>query len=166
MKKIALTIQLCALLFTVYGQEQAFSISGDIELDKGQLLVLTQRPGKTDTLARTAIVGRKFDIRGTLDEAVVAHLVIEGYVGGFIMMLEPGEEYTATLTRDGVGDIHGGKLQEDFNEYQQKPHPAEESGRGGSQKAFQDYQGAGGQSRQGTRERFREDECSDTQECG
>lgn len=135
MKKIALTIQLCALLFTVYGQEQAFSISGDIELDKGQLLVLTQRPGKTDTLARTAIVGRKFDIRGTLDEAVVAHLVIEGYVGGFIMMLEPGEEYTATLTRDGVGDIHGGKLQEDFNEYQQivqdqdrKPHPAEESG--------------------------------------
>ena len=35
MKKIALTIQLCALLFTVYGQEQAFSISGDIELDKG-----------------------------------------------------------------------------------------------------------------------------------
>ena len=35
------------------------------------------------------------------------------------MMLEPGEEYTATLTRDGVGDIHGGKLQEDFNEYQQ-----------------------------------------------
>ncbi|MFR7822382.1 MAG: hypothetical protein ACLU30_03625 [Odoribacter splanchnicus] len=49
MKKIALTIQLCALLFTVYGQEQAFSISGDIELDKGQLLVLTQRPGKTDT---------------------------------------------------------------------------------------------------------------------
>ena len=119
MKKIALTIQLCALLFTVYGQEQAFSISGEIELDKGQLLVLTQRPGKTDTLARTAIVGRKFDIRGTLDEAVVAHLVIEGYVGGFIMMLEPGEEYTATLTRDGVGDIHGGKLQEDFNEYQQ-----------------------------------------------
>ena len=119
MKKIALTIQLCALLFTVYGQEQAFSISGDIELDKGQLLVLTQRPGKTDTLARTAIVGRKFDIRGTLDEAVVAHLVIEGYVGGFIMMLEPGEEYTATLTRDGVGDIDGGKLQEDFNEYQQ-----------------------------------------------
>lgn len=59
MKKIALTIQLCALLFTVYGQEQAFSISGDIELDKGQLLVLTQRPGKTDTLARTAIVGQK-----------------------------------------------------------------------------------------------------------
>ena len=108
MIKIALTIQLCALLFTVYGLELAFSISGDIELDKGQLLVLTQRPGKTDTLARTAIVGRKFDIRGTLDEAVVAHLVIDGYVGGFIMMLEPGEEYTATLTRDGVGDIHGG----------------------------------------------------------
>lgn len=51
MKKIALTIQLCALLFTVYGQEQAFSISGDIELDKGQLLVLTQRPaGKPDYL--------------------------------------------------------------------------------------------------------------------
>ena len=119
MKKIALMIQLCALFFMAYGQEQAFSISGDIELDKGHLLVLTQRPGKTDTLARTAIVGRKFDIRGTLDEAVVAHLVIEGYVGGFTMMLEPGEEYTATLTRDGVGDIHGGKLQEDFNEYQQ-----------------------------------------------
>jgi hypothetical protein len=33
---------------------------------------------------------------------VVAHLVIEGYAGGFTMMLEPGEEYTATLTRDGA----------------------------------------------------------------
>ena len=82
MKKIALTIQLCALLFTVYGQEQAFSISGDIELDKGQLLVLTQRPGKTDTLARTAIVGRKFDIRGTLDEAVVFHFLLQGAACG------------------------------------------------------------------------------------
>ena len=90
------------------------------------------------------------------------------------MMLEPGEEYTATLTRDGVGDIHGGKLQEDFNEYQQIVADANTASRtlqkkveeAADQKAFQDYQGAGGQSRQGTRERFREDECSDTQECG
>ena len=93
MRKITLTVLLLsALSFFAQAQEKTFSISGKIELDKGNLLVLTQRPGKIDTLAKTAIANRQFSISGTTEEAVVAQLVIEGYAGGFVMILEPGEE--------------------------------------------------------------------------
>ncbi len=34
------------------------------------------------------------------------------------MILEPGMEYTAKLTRNGAGDIRGGKLQDIYNDYQ------------------------------------------------
>lgn len=119
MRKITLTVLLLsALSFFAQAQEKTFSISGKIELDKGNLLVLTQRPGKIDTLAKTAIANRQFSISGTTEEAVVAQLVIEGYAGGFVMILEPGEEYTANLTQNGNGDIRGGKLQTAYNEYQ------------------------------------------------
>ncbi len=117
--RTVLTILLSVMIFSAYGQEKSFSISGNIELDKGNLLVLTQRLDKIDTLAQSVITNRQFAINGNLDEAVVAHLVIEGYAGGFIMILEPGAEYTATLTREGNGDIRGGKLQTIYNEYQE-----------------------------------------------
>ena len=55
MRKITLTVLLLsALSFFAQAQEKTFSISGKIELDKGNLLVLTQSPKKIDTLAKTA----------------------------------------------------------------------------------------------------------------
>lgn len=118
---------------TVWGQKQ-FSIHGKIELDKGTLLVLTQTPEGIDTLARTAFTGEAFSLAGELAEPVVAHLVVEGYTGGFIMILEPGADYTATLTRDGQGDIRGGKLQQDYLDYQAIVRQANEEMRGLRQK--------------------------------
>lgn len=96
---------------------QTFRIEGKIELDKGELLVVTQRVNSIDTLARTKFENHLFSLTGILDEPVVASLQIAGYEGGFVMLLEPGAEYTATLTRNGNGDFHGGKLQEAFNKY-------------------------------------------------
>ncbi len=105
MRKITLTVLLLsALSFFAQAQEKTFSITGDIELDKGNLLVLTQRPGKIDTLAKTAIANRQFSISGTTEEAVVAQLVIEGYAGGFVMILEPGAEYTDTLAKTAIAN--------------------------------------------------------------
>lgn len=117
--KTLLTLLLSTLLLIAQGQGKGktFSISGKIELDKGNLLVLAQQAEKMDTLAKTAIAGQQFSISGEVNQAVVAYLVIEGYEGGFVMMLEPGMEYTATLTQDGDGNIHGGKLQESYNDY-------------------------------------------------
>ncbi len=136
MKKTALTfLLLSAMFFVAQAQEKTFSISGKIELDKGNLLVLTQRPGKIDTLAKTAIANRQFTISGTTEEAVVAQLVIEGYAGGFVMILEPGTKYTANLTRNGNGDIRGGKLQTAYNEYQKIVANANEESRTLNKKA-------------------------------
>lgn len=68
---------------------QPFTIHGKIELDKGTLLVLTQTPKGIDTLARTAFTGEQFSLTGELAEPAVGHLVVEGYDGGFVMILEP-----------------------------------------------------------------------------
>lgn len=104
------------LAFPVCGQE--FVIKGQIELDEGHLLVLTQTLEGTDTLARAPFSGENFSISGKLDNPVVARLAVEGYEGGFVMMLEPGVTYTANLTRSGKGDIRGGKLQQAYLDYQ------------------------------------------------
>ena len=111
-----LLIPLLLLAFPVCGQE--FFIKGKIELDKGNLLVLTRTLEGMDTLARAPFSGETFSVSGKLDSPVVAHLVVEGYEGGFVMMLEPGATYTANLTRSGNGDIRGGKLQQVYLEYQ------------------------------------------------
>ena len=104
------------LALPVCGQQ--FTIGGKIELDRGCLLVLTQTPEGMDTLSCTAFSGETFSLAGELAEPVIAHLVVEGYEGGFVMILEPGENYTATLTRNGQGDISGGKLQQTYLDYQ------------------------------------------------
>ena len=111
----------CLLMlgFSVRGQETSFSVQGKIELNEGRLLLLTQRVSGLDTLAVTEIQQGKFILSGTVDAPVVALLRVEKYEGGFLFMLEPGKEYTATLTKQGTGDIRGGKLQADFLEYQE-----------------------------------------------
>ena len=106
------------LAATSFLAAQTFHIQGNIELDKGELLVLTQQVEGMDTLAQTKFENNRFALTGNLQEPVVALLKIAGYEGGFVMILEPGMEYTAKLTRNGAGDIRGGKLQDIYNDYQ------------------------------------------------
>ena len=106
------------LAATSFLAAQTFHIQGNIELDKGELLVLTQQVEGMDTLAQTKFENNRFALTGNLQEPVVALLKIAGYEGGFVMILEPGMEYTANLTRNGAGDIRGGKLQDIYNDYQ------------------------------------------------
>lgn len=132
MTRFILFISLVLGIHVAWGQP--FTISGKIELDKGTLLVLTQTPEGTDTLARTAFAGDAFSLTGEVAEPVVARLAVEGYEGGFIMILEPGAAYTASLTRNGQGDIRGGRLQETYLEYQSIVRKANEEMRGLRQK--------------------------------
>ena len=104
------------LAATSFLAAQTFHIQGNIELDKGELLVLTQQVEGMDTLAQTKFENNRFALTGNLQEPVVALLKIAGYEGGFVMILEPGMEYTAKLTRNGAGDIRGGKLQDIYKD--------------------------------------------------
>ena len=111
----------CLLMLgiNVRGQEASFSVQGEIELNEGKLLLLTQRVAGLDTLATSEIQQGKFALSGTLDAPVVALLKVDKYEGGFLFILEPGKEYSASLTKQGTGNIRGGKLQADFLAYQQ-----------------------------------------------
>ena len=115
-------LQLIALLavfgLSAFGQKD-FTINGKIELDEGNLLVLSQRVDGVDTLASAPVHNGTFVLKGTTDKPVVALLKLEKFEGGFIMMLEPGKNYTAVLTKTGAGDIKGGTLQEVFNRYRE-----------------------------------------------
>lgn len=97
---------------------QTFYIQENIEFDKGELLVLTQQVEGMDTLVQTKFENNRFVLIGNLQEPVVALLKITGYEGCFVMILEPGMEYIANLTRNGASNIRGGKLQNIYNDYQ------------------------------------------------
>lgn len=97
---------------------QQFTIDGKVGIDKGTLLVITQTTEGVDTLARTELSGGRFALAGELSGPVVADLMMEGYAGGVVMILEPGENYTAILSRNGEGEIRGGRLQLSLLDYQ------------------------------------------------
>lgn len=106
------------LSLSLFGQNN-FTIKGEIELDKGKLLVLTERVAGIDTLAVTSVENGHFIVKGMINESVMALLKLEQYDGGFLMVLEPNNNYTAVLRKNGLGDIQGGKLQTVFNEYRE-----------------------------------------------
>lgn len=118
MTKIKLQLFALMTIFSVslFGQNN-FTIKGEIELNEGNLLVLTERTTGIDTLASAPIKDGRFEINAMVNEPVMALLKLEKYDGGFLMVLEPNNDYTAVLRQNGLGDIHGGELQEVFNQY-------------------------------------------------
>lgn len=98
---------------------QPVTIEGKIDLEQGRLLLETEGVQGRETLAVADFADRTFRMELELDEAVPALLKVEGYEGGFVIMAEPGGQYTAELTRNGYGNIRGGRLQDDFLKYQQ-----------------------------------------------
>lgn len=115
MRRLKGTILL--LLMTCTAFAQSFIIEGKIEMDKGNLLLIARRVNGPDTLAKAPIENGAFTLRGEVGEAIPAMLMVEGYAGGFMLFVEPGASLTATLTKNGDGDIRGGKLQDTFMEY-------------------------------------------------
>lgn len=101
------------------GEGKVFKISGKTpDLTEGEMIVLRQRVGRTDTLGRGNIVNGEFLIEGKLDEPCVVLLKAAKYEGGFFFILDTDTPYEMTLYKDGRRVIQGGKIQEELNLYQ------------------------------------------------
>lgn len=117
MRRLKGTILLLSVTCPVFAQ--SFTVGGKIEMDKGNLLLIARRVNGPDTLAKAPIDNGAFTLRGEVSEAVPAMLMVEGYTGGFMLFVEPGVRLTATLTKNGDGDIRGGRLQDTYMEYRE-----------------------------------------------
>ncbi|MCA5003646.1 TlpA disulfide reductase family protein [Sphingobacterium bovistauri] len=104
----------------IHAQEVS-KISGEIpEIETGKIILLTPTPMGMDTLGSGFIRNNKFSIDIDLKEPLIGQLKVDGYEGGFIAILEPGENYNALLKQNEPSQIRGGKLQEAYINYLDK----------------------------------------------
>ena len=104
----------------VAGEGKAFTINGSAkELNEGEMLVISNRIDRVDTLGRGKIENGKFQIRGELTEPCVALLKVNGYDGGFVFLLDADAPYEVELWQTGKSIIRGGRLQTELNSYQE-----------------------------------------------
>jgi hypothetical protein len=102
-----------------YAQTGEVSIKGKIVgIKKGRLYLLAQSSEeKTDTLGFCDFKKGKFCLKATMDEPLVAQIVVEGRSGGFMLFAEPGVEYNALLSEGDDFFIKGGKLNDDYTSH-------------------------------------------------
>ncbi len=120
MKRLLLIIliNIFVLPFAV-AQQTEVQIKGSIsEIESGNLLLLAYNKKQTDTLAFTPIVSNNFSLKANIDRACVANLIVDGYGGGFVMIVEPGSNYEVTLMRDIADFKQSGHQQEELIQYQ------------------------------------------------
>ncbi len=104
----------------VVGEGKTFTINGIVkELTEGEMLVISNRINRVDTLGRGKIENGKFQIRGELAEPCVALLKVNGYDGGFVFLLDTDAPYEVELWQSGKNMIKGGQLQSELNSYQE-----------------------------------------------
>lgn len=105
------------VLFGMAASAQSkFTAKGTIDLDGGNLFLVSERNGKMDTLARSPIVGSKFSMEGVLDVPVIATFAVEGFQGGVMFFMEPGD-ITADLKKSAASKIQNGAVNQDYVEY-------------------------------------------------
>lgn len=104
----------------VAGEGKTFTIDGSVkELTEGEMLVISNRIDRVDTLGRGKIENGRFRIQGELTEPCVALLKVDGYGGGFVFLLDTDAPYEVELWQSGKNSIKGGKLQGELNAYQE-----------------------------------------------
>lgn len=108
-----------SLLFIVkvFAQNiEPFTLKGSINgIESGRLLLIAQTgENQFDTISSSAFKESQFDLTGTIEEPLLARLMVEGYEGGFVFIPEPGAKYEAFLANDSRFYIKGGKLQDTY----------------------------------------------------
>lgn len=102
-----------------FGEGKKFTINGKIpEMGEGQMIVVTQLVGKTDTLGIGDIHNGNFRVEGKIDEPCVALIHVGGYSGGFIFILDTDAPYEMELYQSAKSTIKGGRLQSELTAYQ------------------------------------------------
>lgn len=121
-KRLSLALCFVSMAFghATMAQEVDFSMRGKIELEEGRLFLIATKVKGPDTLAVADVAAGQFQLRGTVEQPVFALLTVEGFQGGFEIMIEPGINYQVDLKRNGDIDIQGGALNGQFNQYKAK----------------------------------------------
>ena len=110
------------VLCSVVAQAGDIRIKGKIDgIKKGRLyLVARTSEAATDTLGFCDFKKGKFDLKATADEPMVAHLMVEGFTGGFMLFAEPGVEYQALLSEGDSYYLRGGVLNDSYTAHMRK----------------------------------------------
>ena len=120
MKKSVLSmllVLLCAV--TSVAQTGKVTVKGKIDGIKSGTLYLLARSSEEsiDTLASCKIKKGKFKLKGTVEEPVLAQLVVGGFSGGFDLFVEPGVAYDAFLCDSDGYYIRGGRLNDSYTSH-------------------------------------------------
>ena len=109
---------MCSALNSAIKAEEV-TVNGKIEgIKKGRLFLITRSSEeKTDTLGFCDFKRGKFSLEATIAEPVVAHLLVEGFSGGFMLFAEPGVAYQAYLSEGDNFYIRGGLLNDSYTSH-------------------------------------------------
>lgn len=100
-----------------FGQKYNYVIEAKIpEMQKGEMVLVVNRKNGNDTINSTKIRNGMFYMTGHIKKPTMAHLLLKGYNGGFVFVLD-NTNYVMTLNKNGTGDIVGGEMQKEFNHY-------------------------------------------------
>ena len=106
----------CLLGLVLSASAGNFKISGEVEMEEGEMVLCVNRVGGQDTIARAPIVDGEFSMEGTIEQPEVAIIGVKGYSGGFVFLLDDEKPYRMNLKQDGA-KIQGGELQELYTDY-------------------------------------------------
>ena len=123
MKKTVLFALLIAFsAIASIAQTADIQIKGKIDgFKKGRLYLLARSSEtKTDTLGFCDFKRGKFDLKAAVTEPLVTQLVLEGFSGGFTLLVEPGVAYKALLSEGNDYYIRGGELNENYTAHMKK----------------------------------------------
>lgn len=115
MKKIIL-LNVLVLLGIAASAQSKFSAKGTIDLETGNLFIVHELDGKVDTLSRSPIIDGKFSMEGVIDAPIIATFAVEGFQGGVMFFMEPGE-ITADLRKSAASNIKNGTINQDYVEF-------------------------------------------------
>lgn len=118
MSKICLNILFCVcLVFSATAGD--FKISGTVEIQEGEMVLLVNRVDGQDTIARAPLAKGQFSMEGAIAHPEVAVIAVNGYEGGFLFLLDDEKPYRVDLKKDGAR-IEGGKLQTLYADYMEQ----------------------------------------------
>ncbi|MGI6242635.1 MAG: TlpA family protein disulfide reductase [Prevotella sp.] len=117
--KIIISLSLLLASQNITAQDN-IHITGKVGgIQSGNLcLIVRTGENKVDTIAKTGFTPAGFSMDASISEASAAILAVEGYGGGFPVLLSPGSKYTALLKEGDDWYIRGGALQDSFREYE------------------------------------------------
>lgn len=115
-RNILLTLLLVFVTTVSFAQKGNIVVKGKIEgIKEGRLYMIARASEeKNDTLGYCDFRKGKFELKATANEPLVTQLVVEGFSGGFTLIVEPSTAYKALLSEGENFYIQGGKLNNSY----------------------------------------------------